>query len=174
MIAPRKAPTISATQYTPAVGRSIEPLSSTASVTAGLRWAPLIGPAINTPVNTANAHAVVMTIQPLFWAFERLSRTPATTPSPSRTRAPVPSTSARKIWPALSGMLSSSLLRGPLQLRPFAGNKKSPRLGTTAEGGTCQVIVPSQGLTVVLPVPNGVKVPTTPVPRGGPPPGRPA
>ncbi len=64
------------------------------SVTAGLRWAPLSGPATTTPMNTANAHAMVMTIQPEFWALDFDSRTPATTPSPNRMRVAVPKISA--------------------------------------------------------------------------------
>src|SRR3954451_13462605 len=66
-------------------------------VTAGLRCAPLTGPATTTPTNTANAHAAVITIQPAFWAFDFASSTPATTPSPSRTSNPVPKTSAMKM-----------------------------------------------------------------------------
>src|SRR5690242_1796238 len=56
-----------------------------------------MGPATTTPTKTANAHAAVMTIQPAFWDFDLASRTPATTASPSRTRSPVPNTSAMKI-----------------------------------------------------------------------------
>src|SRR5467141_3163551 len=46
--------------------------------------------AVKTPAITANAHPAVITIQPLPSAFERLSSTAATTPSPSKTRIIVP------------------------------------------------------------------------------------
>ena len=51
-------------------------------VTAGLRCAPLIGPAMVTPAKTANAQAVVITIQPELFPFVSLSTTFATTPFP--------------------------------------------------------------------------------------------
>src|SRR3990170_3452503 len=51
-----------------------------------------------TPTATASAHPVVMTIQPAFWAFDRVRRTPATTPSPRMIRSPVPTISASMIW----------------------------------------------------------------------------
>src|SRR5690349_14863081 len=75
-------------------------------VTAGFRCAPLIGPATTTPTNTANAHAAVITIQPAFWDFDLASRTPATTASPSRTRSPVPKTSAMKMLVSQTMLLS--------------------------------------------------------------------
>ena len=43
---------------------------------------------------TAMPHPNVMTIQPLFSALDFASRTAATTPSPNRTRSPVPIHSA--------------------------------------------------------------------------------
>jgi hypothetical protein len=43
-------------------------------------------------------HPKVITIQPLFWAFDLVSSTPATTPSPKRIRRPVPMTSEKKMW----------------------------------------------------------------------------
>ena len=49
--------------------------------------------AVNTPAMTATPQPAVTTIQPPFWAFDRLSRTPATTPSPNRIRTIVPSSS---------------------------------------------------------------------------------
>jgi len=57
-------------------------------VTAGFRCASLLphAMAVKTPAITAKAHPVVIAIQPLPSAFERLSSTAATTPSPSRTK----------------------------------------------------------------------------------------
>src|SRR5712692_8833717 len=46
--------------------------------------------AVKTPAITASAHPVVITIQPPPSAFERLSSTAATTPSPSKIRIRVP------------------------------------------------------------------------------------
>jgi hypothetical protein len=43
---------------------------------------------------TAMPHPKVMTIQPEFWALDLFNRTPATTPSPKRTRMAVPIVSA--------------------------------------------------------------------------------
>lgn len=63
-------------------------------VTAGLRCAPLIGPAMVTPAKTANAQAVVITIQPELFPFVSLSTTFATTPFPKRIRIAVPMISA--------------------------------------------------------------------------------
>ena len=89
-------------------------------MTAGLRCAPLIGPATTTPTKTANAHAAVMTIQPAFWDFDFASRTPATTPSPRRTRSPVPKTSAMNMFGIPNHALhsldggSASSPKGPL------------------------------------------------------------
>src|SRR5580704_2735776 len=51
---------------------------------------------------TAIAHPKVITIQPLFCAFDLESSTPATTPSPRRISRPVPMTSEKKIWPGIS------------------------------------------------------------------------
>src|SRR5215469_15684576 len=66
-------------------------------VTAGLRCASLLPQAIdtNTPAITANAQPLVMTIQPAPSAFERFSRTPATTPSPNRISISVPMNSPK-------------------------------------------------------------------------------
>ena len=66
------------------------------TVTAGLRWAPLNGPATTTPTKTAMAHAQVMTIQPLALALDLARSTPATTPSPRRIRSIVPKISANR------------------------------------------------------------------------------
>ena len=53
-------------------------------VTAGFRCAtpPETARLPNTPTRTPIAHAHVMTIHPEFCAFDLLSNTPATTPSP--------------------------------------------------------------------------------------------
>ena len=80
------------------VPRRCDPLTARPIVTAGFRCAPLIGPATTTPTNTANAHAAVMTIQPALLDLDFASSTPATTPSPSRSRSIVPTVSARKMF----------------------------------------------------------------------------
>src|SRR6516162_6415189 len=66
-------------------------------VTAGLMKASRLPQAIavNTPAITANAHPLVITIQPAPSAFERFSRTLATTPSPSRIKTSVPMNSPK-------------------------------------------------------------------------------
>ena len=89
----------------------MSPVIANPSVTAGLRCAPLNCPTANTPVITAMPQPHVMTIQPLFWALEWLSSTPATTPLPSRIRSAVPITSAPK-------MLKSPLLLRRVALQP--------------------------------------------------------
>src|SRR5262245_39601867 len=52
--------------------------------------------AVNTPAMTARAQPVVITIQPAFSAFDRLSSTPATTPSPSKIKTSVHINSPKK------------------------------------------------------------------------------
>src|SRR5437868_9470405 len=52
--------------------------------------------AVMIPHRTANAHAVVTTIQPPSFAFDLPRSTPATTPSPSRIRTIVPRNSPWK------------------------------------------------------------------------------
>src|SRR5690606_38056654 len=54
------------------------------------------GPATTTPINTASAQAVVITIQPLLCPLVPVSTTFATTPPPMRIRKKVPRTSALK------------------------------------------------------------------------------
>src|SRR5215210_915869 len=56
--------------------------------------APLMRPTAYTAIATASPHAKVMTTQPAFSALEFVSRTPATTPSPSSMRIKVPTNSA--------------------------------------------------------------------------------
>ncbi len=84
------APTISPARYTGTWSHGVDPLTARPMVTAGFRCAPLMGPATTTPTNTANAHAAVMTIQPALLDLDFASRTPATTPSPSRISSLVP------------------------------------------------------------------------------------
>src|SRR5262244_3580231 len=62
------------------------------SVTAGFKCASLLPQAIaaKTPHITANAQPAVITIQPLASAFDFLSSTAATTPSPSKIKINVP------------------------------------------------------------------------------------
>src|SRR5260370_17386675 len=69
------------------------------SVTAGFKCASLLpqATAVNTPAITANAHPVVMTIHPPPSPFERLSSTPATTPSPSNIKIIVPRNSPTNV-----------------------------------------------------------------------------
>src|SRR6266404_8799190 len=115
------------------------PFIATARVTAGLRCAPLTGPATTTPQNTASPHAIVMTIQPEFWPFDLASNTPATTPSPRRISVPVPRTSARNFSTMFPLLLNRPAATCRQALRVLTGadrdDKKSPRLGTTAEAG---------------------------------------
>ncbi len=96
MNAPRNCPAIN-------VGTSpspTAPIDARPTVTAGFSWAtpPVTARLANTPTKTPIAHAHVMTIQPEFWAFDLLSNTPATTPSPISTSSAVPTTSPRNIW----------------------------------------------------------------------------
>ena len=66
------------------------------SDTAGLRWAPEYGPAMNTPHITAKPHAIVMTAQPAPSAFVFFRQHPATTPSPRSMSMKVPMNSNRQ------------------------------------------------------------------------------
>src|SRR5215470_12905093 len=103
--APRIAPSNCALKY----GRNFPYFparTANPSVTAGFRCASLLPQAIavNTPHITANAHPAVITIHPLFSAFDFLSSTAATTPSPSRIKISVPrnSPSHGDVMPILS------------------------------------------------------------------------
>src|SRR5690606_13326103 len=90
------APSICATRYAGTSDHGNWPMLARPRVTAGCRWAPLMSPTAYTPMATARAHPVVMTIQPAFWPLDRASRTLATTPSPSRMRIMVPMSSPIK------------------------------------------------------------------------------
>src|SRR5256884_10008681 len=81
-------------------------------VTAGFRWASLLpqAMAVNTPAITANAQPAVITIHPPPSAFDRLSSTAATTPSPSSIRIIVPKNS-----PASGEFISECLPHGSIQ-----------------------------------------------------------
>src|SRR5262250_2846437 len=95
-MAPRNAPATCETTYGASFANSPD---STAKpkVTAGLICASGLPHAIatNTPAITANAQPLVMTIQPAPSAFERLSKTFATTPSPNRINTSVPMNSPK-------------------------------------------------------------------------------
>src|SRR6185503_11351666 len=66
-------------------------------VTAGFQCALLRTPtATMTAQTTAKPHAVVMTIQPPFSAYEPFNDTPATTPLPRSIRVIVPMSSPKK------------------------------------------------------------------------------
>src|SRR3954447_7525729 len=74
-------------------------LTAKPSVTAGFKCASALPQAIavKTPVITANAHPVVITIQPAPSALLFLSRTLATTPLPIRMRTSVPMNSPKNL-----------------------------------------------------------------------------
>src|SRR5215207_2969998 len=91
------APTNSPARYSGTSPQSVVPSTANPIVIAGFRCAPLNCATANTAVITARPHPKVMTIQPPFWALERLSSTPATTPLPSRISNAVPITSAPKM-----------------------------------------------------------------------------
>src|SRR5262252_4514626 len=95
-MAPRKATATCDTTYGASFANSPD---STAKpkVTAGLMCASGLPHAIatNTPAITANAQPLVMTIQPASSAFERLSKTFATTPSPNSIDTSVPMNSPK-------------------------------------------------------------------------------
>jgi hypothetical protein len=71
------------------------PASTSARVTAGLRWAPLIGAAISTPVKTPMAHPKEITIHPLLFPLVFARHTLATTPLPKQMIIAVPKNSAK-------------------------------------------------------------------------------
>src|SRR5918912_313751 len=77
----------------------VAPTAASPRVTAGLRCAtpPVTARLATTPAKTAMAHAQVMTTHPAFCAFDCVNKTPATTPSPSRIRTAVPTTSPTNI-----------------------------------------------------------------------------
>src|SRR3954453_157522 len=99
-------------------------LTAKPSVTAGFKCASALPQAIavKTPVITANAHPVVITIQPAPSALLFLSRTLATTPLPIRMRTSVPMNSPKKfdVICALEPVERSRnrLLPQPVQLLP--------------------------------------------------------
>src|SRR3954469_14797143 len=68
---------------------------ASAIVTAGFRWAPLIGPTHHTATNTAMPQPKVITIQPEPLPFVFGSTTFATTPLPRSTKSAVPMNSAK-------------------------------------------------------------------------------
>ena len=94
--APAIAPSICATTKGATLEKS-PVLTATPSVTAGFRCASGLPHAIavKTPVITAKAHPVVITIQPAPSALLRLSSTLATTPLPIRMRIIVPMNSPK-------------------------------------------------------------------------------
>ena len=98
------APTNSPAKYSGTSLHSMLPSIANPRVTAGFRCAPLNCPTANAPAITAMPQPNVITIQPLFWPFDSLNSTQATTPFPSRIRIAVPITSAAKILKALSSL----------------------------------------------------------------------
>src|SRR5687768_15174124 len=88
------APSICATMYPGTLDAASLPLTAIATVTAGLRCAPLNGAAQNAPTKTANAQPAVMTIQPELFPLVRGSTTFATTPLPNKMSIAVPMNSA--------------------------------------------------------------------------------
>src|SRR5215207_7864554 len=92
-----KAPANWPSRYLCTSSHCVTSVSAKPIVTAGLMCAPLICPTAYTAIATAIPHPNVITIQPAFSAFERASRTPATTPSPNKISIPVPISSAVKI-----------------------------------------------------------------------------
>src|SRR6266498_1648616 len=93
-MAPIKAPIIWPAIYIGTLAQVSLPSAAMASVTAGFRCPPLIHPTEYTATATPSPHPAVITIQPLFWPLDLLSRTFATTPSPSTTSNMVPIISA--------------------------------------------------------------------------------
>src|SRR5688572_15789676 len=75
-------------------------MTANPSVTAGFRWASGLpqARAVKTPATTANAQPAVIASQPAFSPFDPFSRTPATTPLPSRIRIAVPRNSPSIEW----------------------------------------------------------------------------
>src|SRR5215469_18476340 len=95
-IAPTNAPRTCALQNTPTFDQFFERIA-TAKVIAGLMCAPGLpqATAVHMPATTARPQAVAITIQPEFSPLDFLSRTFATTPSPSRIKTSVPMNSPR-------------------------------------------------------------------------------
>ena len=90
------APTNSPASKAGTSAQSRSPATAKPIVTAGLMSPPLYV-AAKTPIITAIAHPVVMTIQPPFSALDRWRSTAATTPSPKRISIPVPTISDTKL-----------------------------------------------------------------------------
>src|SRR5215469_1854871 len=78
--------------------------------------------AVNTPAITANAHPAVITIQPPLSAFDRLSSTAATTPSPNKIKIIVPRNS-----PSHGEVIDRGLLLRVGEEKAFARNPSSSR-----------------------------------------------
>ena len=99
------------------VARHVAPrncsVAAKASVTEGLRCAPLYGPAITTPVKTAIAQVTMTTIHPAPLPLVRASETFAQTPVPGSSITAVPMNSAR------TGVMTSRFLRLSLLFDPM-------------------------------------------------------
>src|SRR5439155_2618463 len=94
--APTTAPANSAAASPRALSGARFPVNALTKGPTGLmNPGPPMALLVNRPNSTANAQAVVITIHPAFWAFDRLSRTAATTPSPRTIRIIVPKNSPR-------------------------------------------------------------------------------
>src|ERR671915_282490 len=83
---------------------------------------------------TASPHPNAMTIHPPFWAFEWLSNTAATTPSPKRIRIPVPTISATKMLSIFPLSPEPSLDGRGARLVP-PRNQAHPRSSQLCTGG---------------------------------------
>src|SRR5215469_14348364 len=118
-VAPTNAPRICALQNKPTFDQFFERIA-TAKVIAGLMCAPGLpqATAVQMPATTARPHAVAITIQPEFSPLDFLSRTFATTPSPSRTKTSVPMNSPRN---------------GPCIFSPFTTNSVAGEMYYSAQ-----------------------------------------
>src|SRR6267378_6084929 len=140
--APVKAPAICATRYGANFANSPEETAKPI-VTAGFRCASPLPQAIavNTPAITANAQPLVITIQPAPSAFERLSKTFATTPSPSNTRMSVPMNSP-KHFPNISSLLPGETLLSLVNPVERFAHRSLPKFVHLLAFSICQIRLP--------------------------------
>src|SRR5699024_7491918 len=90
-----REPIICPLMYAGTFDQGKSPIEANPKVTAGFKCASDTVPETNIPIVTASPHPTVITIQPASSAFDHLSKTPPTTPTPNITNTIVPKSSAK-------------------------------------------------------------------------------
>src|SRR5699024_12451375 len=90
-----REPIICPLMYAGTFDQGKSPIEANPKVTAGFKCASDTVPETNIPIVTASPHPTVITIQPASSAFDHLSKTPPTTPTPNVTNTIEPKSSAK-------------------------------------------------------------------------------